>query len=48
MQAAKTFDWSKKIKFTTWVYRPIYWNMLKYINKQQRHDNLIKLIKENI
>lgn len=46
IKAAKTFDHTKQIRFSTWVYRPVYWSMLKFIMKQQKYEKLIKTIKE--
>lgn len=47
LMAALTFD-PTKAKFITYAYRPIYWNILKYVQKQQKYNKLINEYKQFI
>lgn len=47
LKAAQTFN-PEKAKFITYCYRPVYWQILKYVQKEQKYQKRIKEYKEHI
>lgn len=46
-KAAQSFN-PDKAKFSTWAYRPVFWQILKYVQKEQKYQSKLNEYKKSI